>query len=120
LHHHESFDGRGYPHRLAGDAIPLDGRILAVADAYDAMTSARPYRSGMPAERAEAILRNGSGSQWDAPVGEAFLQAKPEIQQAETSPVNFDRTNLETSEALGRTWHDVELEAGLEEVGDAK
>ena len=79
LHHHEKFDGTGYPDRLAGDAIPLDGRILAVCDAYDAMTSDRPYRQGMAQEKAEAILRDGAGSEWDPAVVEAFFDAMPDI-----------------------------------------
>ncbi len=73
LHHHESVDGSGYPHGLVGDAIPLMGRILAVADAYDAMTSHRPYRQGMPRERACSILAGNAGTQWDAELVEAFL-----------------------------------------------
>lgn len=73
LHHHEAFDGSGYPHRLAGAAIPMDGRILAVADAYDAMTSDRPYRTGMPHAKAEAILREERGKMWDPQVVDAFL-----------------------------------------------
>ncbi|MDA1054751.1 MAG: HD-GYP domain-containing protein [Planctomycetota bacterium] len=79
LHHHESLDGRGYPDGLAGHQIPLDGRILAVADAFDAMTSDRPYRNGMPLERAEAILKDGAGKQWDADMIEAFFRALPDI-----------------------------------------
>ena len=73
LHHHESFDGSGYPHGLQGDAIPLMGRILAVADAYDAMTSDRPYRQGMPREKAVAILESRAGIQWDAELVRVFL-----------------------------------------------
>lgn len=74
LHHHEAVDGSGYPHGLKGDAIPLMARILAVADAYDAMTSNRPYRRGMPTERAEQILREGAGSQWDTSCVDAFFR----------------------------------------------
>lgn len=73
LHHHESFDGTGYPHGLAGDAIPRMGRILAVADAYDAMTSDRPYRSGMPRAKAVEILTSLAGIQWDDELVRAFL-----------------------------------------------
>ena len=73
LHHHESFDGTGYPHGLKGDAIPLMGRILAVADAYDAMTSDRPYRQGMPRETAVAILESRAGIQWDSELVRIFL-----------------------------------------------
>jgi hypothetical protein len=74
LHHHEAFNGRGYPHGLSGDRIPLEARILAVADAYDAMTSNRPYRRGMATDRAEAILRDGAGSQWDPDCIDAFFR----------------------------------------------
>ncbi|MGH9175395.1 MAG: HD-GYP domain-containing protein, partial [Vicinamibacterales bacterium] len=64
-HHHECWDGSGYPDGLAADAIPLGARILAVADTWDALTSDRPYRRGMSQERALAILREGAGRQWD-------------------------------------------------------
>ncbi len=60
-HHHERWDGFGYPDGLAGEAIPLGARILAVADTFDALTSDRPYRRGMPLERATSILREGAG-----------------------------------------------------------
>jgi hypothetical protein len=79
LHHHEQFDGGGYPDALSGNCIHIDGRILAVADAYDAMTSDRPYRQGMPHEKAEQILRAGSGKQWDAKIIEVFLRVVPDI-----------------------------------------
>ncbi|MEO8495669.1 MAG: HD-GYP domain-containing protein [Planctomycetota bacterium] len=79
LHHHENHNGGGYPDGLAGERIPLDGRILAVADAFDAMTSDRPYRTGMPLERAEAILRDGAGRQWDPEMIDAFFRAMPDI-----------------------------------------
>ncbi|MBC8356466.1 MAG: HD-GYP domain-containing protein [Planctomycetes bacterium] len=81
LHHHENYNGRGYPDGLAADNIPLDGRILAVADAFDAMTSDRPYRSGMPQEKAEAILKDGAGKQWDPEMIDAFFRAMPDILQ---------------------------------------
>ncbi len=76
LHHHESLDGSGYPHGLSGDAIPLQARILAVADAFDAMTSDRPYRVGMSYKRAREILLEGAGTQWDPTVVRAFLQSQ--------------------------------------------
>lgn len=79
LHHHERWDGRGYPDGLAGESIPLDGRVMAVADAYDAMTSDRPYRKGMPVEKAEAILREGSGAQWDPKCVDAFFECLEDI-----------------------------------------
>lgn len=71
--HHERWDGGGYPDALAGDSISLGARIVAVADSYDAMTSARPYRVGMSHERAVEILREGGGSQWDRRVVQGFL-----------------------------------------------
>ena len=58
LHHHERFDGGGYPKGLSGEAIPFESRIIAVADAFDAMTSDRPYRKGMPPEEAASEIRN--------------------------------------------------------------
>ncbi len=76
LHHHERFDGRGYPAGLAGEDIPLLARILAVADTYDAMTSTRPYRPAMSHEIAIKELRNNSGTQFDPLVVKAFLQTK--------------------------------------------
>lgn len=72
-HHHERWDGRGYPDRLAGEAIPLAGRVLAAADSFDAMTSTRPYRQAMPLEKAVGILKSGAGTQWDSRVIDAFL-----------------------------------------------
>lgn len=73
LHHHENMDGTGYPHGLVGETIPLMGRILAVADGYDAMTSDRPYRKGMTRERAAEILTQNSDIQWDGKLVRAFL-----------------------------------------------
>ena len=73
LAHHERPDGRGYPHGLVGDAIPLEARILAVADSFEAMTSDRVYRAGMPIEEAAAELRRCAGAQFDARVVEVFL-----------------------------------------------
>lgn len=79
LHHHEQVNGAGYPDGLAGEQIPLDARIMAVADAYDAMTSDRAYRAGMPHEKAVSILRSGAGTQWDAQCVEAFLSVVDDI-----------------------------------------
>ncbi|WP_064092187.1 HD-GYP domain-containing protein [Rossellomorea aquimaris] len=73
-HHHERIDGRGYPDKLIGDDIPIFGRLIAVADAFDAMTSDRPYRRGMPFEKAFSILNEGKGTQWDSVFVEAFLK----------------------------------------------
>ena len=67
-HHHERVDGTGYPDHLRGADIPLGARIVAGADAWDAMTSDRPYRAGMPRDQAMDELQRGSGTQWDADV----------------------------------------------------
>lgn len=72
--HHERFDGKGYPDGLKGNSIPLFGRIIAVADAFDAMTSDRPYRKGMPKDRAIMILEEGRGTQWDPQLATLFIE----------------------------------------------
>ncbi len=73
LHHHERWDGEGYPQRLKGNDIPLFGRLLAVADAFDAMSSDRAYRSRLPREKVLQILKDGAGKQWDTQLVTAFL-----------------------------------------------
>ncbi len=73
-HHHEWFDGTGYPDGLAGEDIPLTARIFAVADSFDAMTSDRPYRGAMDVERALGELTDGSGTQFDPLVVDVFVE----------------------------------------------
>ncbi len=73
-HHHENFDGTGYPDHLAAEDIPLVARIAAISDAYDAMVSDRPYRSGMTHDQAVAILEKGSGGQWDPGLVPMFIR----------------------------------------------
>ena len=73
LHHHERWDGNGYPHRLAGEQIPFMARVLAVADTFDAMSSNRSYRSALPRERIVAELRRCAGAQFDPALVEPFL-----------------------------------------------
>ena len=77
--HHESWDGSGYPDGLAGLEIPRQARILAVADSYDAMTSDRPYRNGMPLEKLQSIFANGRGTQWDPEVIDAYFAIADEV-----------------------------------------
>ncbi|WP_166831144.1 HD-GYP domain-containing protein [Thalassoroseus pseudoceratinae] len=79
LHHHEAWDGSGYPHGLAGEEIPLIGRIMAVSDSFDAMTSNRPYRNGMSLAKAEAIMRDGAGRQWQAELVDVFFENVEEM-----------------------------------------
>jgi diguanylate cyclase (GGDEF)-like protein len=74
LHHHERWDGHGYPHRIAGDAIPEGAQILAVADAWDAMTADRHYRRALPPGAVILELRDGSGRQWSPRVVDALLR----------------------------------------------
>ena len=73
LHHHESFDGKGYPGGLKGDEIPVGSRIVSVIDSFDAMVSTRPYRAGLPFEEAERRLLEACGSQFDPAIVRHFL-----------------------------------------------
>jgi HD-GYP domain-containing protein (c-di-GMP phosphodiesterase class II) len=73
--HHERVDGCGYPRRVAGEEIPVEARILAVADAYEAMIADRPYRDGLQPESAREELIRCAGTQFDPAVVEAFLAA---------------------------------------------
>ncbi len=74
LYHHERWDGSGYPHGLAGEAIPLEGRLLAIVDVFDAMTSERPYRAAMSKEKALGKIRQKRGGDFDPFLASAFLQ----------------------------------------------
>jgi HD-GYP domain-containing protein (c-di-GMP phosphodiesterase class II) len=75
MSHHERPDGQGYPEGRPADEVPVEARILAVADAYEAMTSERSYRSALPLDEAAEELRRGSGQQFDGQVVEALLRA---------------------------------------------
>ena len=74
LHHHERWDGFGYPHGLSGSRIPLEARLLGVVDAFDAMTSARAYRSALSVEQALVELERCAGSQFDPELARAFVE----------------------------------------------
>lgn len=73
MHHHERYDGRGYPSKLAGEDIPLMGRIICLADCFDAMTSSRTYRKALPIETALEEIRRNAGTQFDPKLAEVFL-----------------------------------------------
>ncbi len=79
-HHHESLDGTGYPDHLAGDEIPLEARILAVADAYDAMSSNRPYRKRLSLAQIDKILQEGRNTQWDPDVVDALFACRSDVE----------------------------------------
>jgi HD-GYP domain-containing protein (c-di-GMP phosphodiesterase class II) len=83
LYHHERFDGKGYPFGLSGERIPLEARIFAVVDAYDAMTSDRPYRKALPHEQTVREIAQQSGTQFDPAVVEAFLRVMAHPEQAQ-------------------------------------
>jgi HD-GYP domain-containing protein (c-di-GMP phosphodiesterase class II) len=95
--HHERWDGRGYPDALAGETISPLARIVAVADAFDAMTSDRPYRPGMPADVAFAEVRKQSGLQFDPRFATAFLSLRPRLLRELSS--DLSTTNLASAEA---------------------
>ena len=77
LHHHERWDGTGYPEGLQGEQIPVQARILAVADGFEAMISARPYRPPLSLEEAVKELRQGAGTQFDPHLVEVFIGVVP-------------------------------------------
>ncbi len=79
LTHHEKWDGNGYPKGLRGNKIPLAGRITAIADVFDALTSKRPYKEPFPLEKSFAIIRDGCGNHFDPNVVEAFFSVEDEI-----------------------------------------
>ena len=78
-HHHEKWNGSGYPAGLAGDAIPMAGRIVAVADVFDALTSSRPYKKAWPVQDAVAFMREYSGTHFDPEMVAHFLLRFMEI-----------------------------------------
>jgi HD-GYP domain-containing protein (c-di-GMP phosphodiesterase class II) len=80
--HHERWDGSGYPRKLAGERIPLAARIFALADAFDAMTSDRPYRQALPFDAAVGEIEYGRGSHFDPELAATFLELAPDLQRA--------------------------------------
>jgi putative two-component system response regulator len=72
-YHHEKWNGKGYPHHLSGTDIPLQGRIMAIADVYDALVSERPYKKPFTHEKAVEIIKNDSGTHFDPKLVEVFL-----------------------------------------------
>lgn len=83
--HHERMDGKGYPRRITGNDIPLEARIIAVADGFDAMTTDRPYQKAKTVQTALAILEDGAGTHWDSEVVAAFRRS---IRKTDKTPEN--------------------------------
>ena len=79
--HHEKWDGSGYPNGLAGEEIPIEGRITAIADVFDALSSRRPYKEAYPIERCFEILEEGRGKHFDPALLDVFLSHREEIEQ---------------------------------------
>ena len=101
-HHHESLDGTGYPCGLAGEAIPFEARILAVADSYDAMSSTRPYRRRLTLMQIDEILKKGSGIQWDPKIIDALFSCRMDLEMIRQKGLG-ESLQLAVSDMLGRT-----------------
>lgn len=95
LHHHETYDGHGYPDQLAGDAIPLGARLLTVADVFDALTSARTYKEPLPLREVRERIARSAGAMFDPTVAHAFIEmldANPDFQLSSRAvPVPADQ-----------------------------
>ena len=87
--HHERWDGRGYPNGLKGEEIPISGRIIALADTYDAMTSTRSYRKALSHETAISEIQRCSGTQFDPVLAELFIKCQDEIRAAKEDPETY-------------------------------
>ena len=114
--HHENHDGTGYPWGLRGEGVPLGARIVHVVDAYDAMTTSRPYRGAMPPEKALDILKRNAGTQFDPAVVEVFLRlakTMPDLVQRMAAPAVEDAKRQNMAGQLAA------LESGLEMGLDA-
>jgi HD-GYP domain-containing protein (c-di-GMP phosphodiesterase class II) len=107
-YHHERIDGKGYPDKIAGDAIPAISRMISVADTYSAMTTDRPYREGMPTEKAMSILRDCRGTQLDADFTDAFLRI---LIVADEAYQRGKQTEFEVEVAKHQALSEVEAEA---------
>jgi HD-GYP domain-containing protein (c-di-GMP phosphodiesterase class II) len=90
--HHERWDGTGYPDQLQGENIPLGARIISVADAFDAMTTTRPYRKALPVAEARRRLEEGAGTQWDARIVATFLHLLDTTSLGQPEPIALPLT----------------------------
>ena len=80
-YHHERWDGSGYPDRLKGEQIPLEARIMAIADVYDALVSKRVYKERMSFEQADRIIMDGMGKHFDKRLEPYYIAARPRLEQ---------------------------------------
>ncbi|MBO4474964.1 MAG: HD domain-containing protein [Clostridiales bacterium] len=94
-YHHERWDGKGYPEGLSGEAIPLEARIMAIADVYDALVSKRVYKSKMPPEKANAIILEGMGTQFDPGLQKYYEAARPALEAYYAAQLEEDHTQVE-------------------------
>lgn len=130
LSHHERIDGQGYPSGLKGNAIPIGARILCVVDAFDAMVSHRPYRSGLSVEAAVRELRTNMGTQFDPELVEKFtvllsegkviLPGQAIGQELELSEVSLRASNLMHIKGIGEEYSDLLEEAGVDTVKELR
>jgi putative two-component system response regulator len=100
LSHHERWDGTGYPHGLKGEEIPVAARIVALADVFDALTHARPYKPAWPVEDAVAEIRRVRGTQFDPNVVDAFERLNP-YALVRVEPAQIEQHALASSDILG-------------------
>ncbi|MEW5763260.1 MAG: diguanylate cyclase, partial [Bacillota bacterium] len=117
LHHHERYDGSGYPAGLAGEAIPLGARIIALADAYDAMTSNRPYRPAKTHETALHEVRQGAGRQFDPSLVKLFVRVCHAQGNAQGDAACRPQTEVSDT-TLATTAPGEEVPAGTRQAGD--
>jgi ribonuclease P protein subunit RPR2 len=87
-HHHERWDGEGYPDRLGAEDIPLSARVFAVADTLDALTTTRPYRAASPISEARELIQEGRGTQFDPTVADAFASMPDEVFEQIRAEIN--------------------------------
>jgi len=113
-HHHERWDGRGYPSGLVGKETPLGARIIAVADAFDAMSSDRPYRNAMTPQQAYDEIVSGSGSQFDPQVVEAFRTVYPDLVEVIQEKTRQDTSLLAEQDEIAEEIND------MDESGESK
>ncbi len=99
-HHHERFDGKGYPDKLEGDAIPIEARMVLAADTFDAMTSNRPYSRALPTEKAIDELRKFANRQFDPEVVRLMIDAAPALDEARRARANDIDATVDLAEAV--------------------